>query len=163
MQNLSYLPLSIFPFSNACLIPQFCSFICVQPTNSQFSNNGLNSLKYWSNSLYSISDISNVENPGVSAIYVFSSISYSFVDVVVFFPFLFLWLISPSCVIVSLNIALISVYFPTTEFPENAFIFPFNFFSSSCIPVDDVIFFDDISSAFSNSFAIVSINVYPMF
>ena len=85
--------------------------------------------------IYSCSDntetklISNVENPGVSAIYVFSSISYNFVDVVVFLPFLFLWLISPSCVIVSLNIALISVDFPTPEFPENAFIFPFKFFS----------------------------------
>ena len=97
--------------------------------------------------------MSKVENPGVSAIYVFSSISYNFVDVVVFLPFLFLWLISPSCVIVSLNIAFINVDFPTPEFPENALTLFFNCFFSSCIP----------DKLFSCSLAIVSITVYPIF
>ena len=121
----------------------------MHPTYSHLSITDLNSLKYWSNSLYSISDISNVENPGVSAIYVFLLISYSFVDVVVFFPFLFLTLISPSCVTSSLNIAFINVDFPTPEFPENTFIFPYNTSFKFCIP--------------SCSFAIVSITLYPTF
>ena len=51
-----------------------------------------------SNSLLLISFNSNVENPGVSAIYVFSSNSYNFTNVVVFLPLLLLWLICPSSV-----------------------------------------------------------------
>ena len=63
--------------------------MCVHPINSQFCIYGLNSIKYFSSSFDSISDISNVANPGVSAIYVSFSISYNFIVVVVFFPLLF--------------------------------------------------------------------------
>ena len=84
--------------------------------------------------MYSISEISNVENPGVSAIYVFCSISYNFIEVVVFFPRLFLLLISPSLVIYLSNIPFISVDFPTPELPEKAFILFFNIFINASIP-----------------------------
>ena len=99
-------------------------------------------MKYLSKLLLFISDISKVENPGVSAMYVLSSISYSFIDVVVFLPFLFLLLISPSCVISLLKIAFINVDFPTPEFPENAFILFFNTFLNFSIPF---LFFASVS------------------
>ena len=93
--------------------------------------------------------MSNVENPGVSAINVFSSILYNLVEVVVFFPLLLRLLISPSCVNKLLNNAFINVDFPTPEFPENAFILPFNAFFNSSIPIF--------------SFATVFITLYPIF
>ena len=57
--------------------------------------------------------MSNVANPGVSAIYELLSILYNSTVVVVFFPFLFLLLIVPSSAILSLNIPFIKVDFPT--------------------------------------------------
>ena len=57
------------------------------------------------------------------------SISYNLIAVVVFFPLLFLLLISPSCVISLLKIPFINVDFPTPEFPEKALIL---FFNCSC-------------------------------
>ena len=63
--------------------------MCVHPINSQSLIKGLNSIKYFSKSFDSISEISKVAKPGVSAIYVFFSISYSFIVVVVFLPLLF--------------------------------------------------------------------------
>ena len=48
-----------------------------------------------------------------------------------------------------LNIAFINVDFPTPEFPENAFIFPFNASFKSSIP--------------SSPFATVFITLYPIF
>lgn len=59
--------------------------------------------------------MSNVANPGVSAIYELLSILYNSTVVVVFFPFLFLLLIVPSSAIFSLNIPFIKVDFPTPE------------------------------------------------
>lgn len=95
----------------------------------------------------------NVEKPGVSAIYVSVSSSYKQISVVVFFPRLFFWLISPSWVTFSLNKSFISVDFPTPEFPANALILFFNsnkissipmpFFASVCItlyPISSYIF-----------------------
>ena len=127
LQYLSYLSFDIFPFSIALFIPHFSSFICVQPKNSHSWILFLNSLNFVSNSLLSTSVISKLENPGVSAIYVSSSNSYNFVSVVVFFPFLFFLLISPSSVLFSPNKAFIVLDFPTPEFPENTLVFPFNF------------------------------------
>ena len=83
----------------------------------------------------SISFISNVENPGVSAIYEFSSILYSTTCVVVFFPLLFLLLIFPSCAIVFPNSEFINVDFPTPEFPENAVTLFFKYFFISSTPM----------------------------
>ena len=102
--------------------------------NLQFSISLLNSTKYLSKSLLFISSIENVENPGVSAIYVFSSISYNLIVVVVFFPLLFFLLISPSKLKLSSKIPFINVDFPTPEFPENAFILFFNSSFSLSIP-----------------------------
>ena len=86
----------MFPCSIAYFIPHSFSFICVHPTYLQFSISGSNSLKYCPKSFDSISVISNVENPGVSTIYEFSSISYNLTSVVVFYPRLFFSLITPS-------------------------------------------------------------------
>lgn len=91
------------------------------------------SLKYLSNSLLSISYISNVEKPGVSAMYELQSILNNSTVVVVFFPFLFLLLISPSSVILSLKILFIKVDLPTPEFPENAVILFFKISSTTFI------------------------------
>ena len=121
----------------------------LQPINSQLLIGFLNSIKYWSRFSELISDISNVEKPGVSAIYVLSSNLYNFIAVVVFFPLLFLLLISPSSAVLLLNIAFINVDFPTPEFPEKALVSPFNTFFTSSIP--------------TFSFATVSITLYPIF
>lgn len=61
--------------------------------------------------------MSNVANPGVSAIYELLSILYNSTVVVVFFLFILL-LIVPSSAILSLNIPFIKVDFPTPELPE---------------------------------------------
>lgn len=107
------------------------------------------SLKYLSNSLLFISYISNVEKPGVSAMYELQSILNNSTVVVVFLPFLFLLLISPSSVILSLKILFIKVDLPTPEFPENAVILFFKISSTTFI--------------FSPIFAFVFITLYPIF
>ena len=84
--------------------------------------------------MLSISFNSKFAYPGVSAINVFLLISYNFTEVVVFLPFLFFLLISPSNVILSSKIAFIVVDFPTPELPEKAVILPSNTFSTSSIP-----------------------------
>mgnify|MGYP007006968462 CR=1 FL=1 len=119
----------------------------LQPIYLHLSIQFLNSIKYLSNSELSISFISKLENPGVSAIYVFSSISYNLVSVVVFLPFLFFLLTSPSCVLSVLNIAFIRLDFPTPEFPENTLTLFFNISFTSSIPLF--------------SFALVTITLYP--
>ena len=92
--------------------------------------------------------MSNVENPGVSAIYELSSILYNLIYVVVFFPFLFFELIFPSSVRLELNILFSNVDFPTPELPENALILFFKHSFNSSIP--------------SALFAIVFITLYPI-
>ena len=87
----------------------------MHPINSQFCIYSANSIKYLHNSSLFISYISNVEKPGVSAIYESLSILYNLIAVVVFFPRLFLLLTFPSVVKVSLKILLINVDFPTPE------------------------------------------------
>ena len=96
--------------------------MCVHPINSQSFEYLFSSGKYLYKSSLFISLISNVENPGVSAIYELLSNLYKYVFVVVFFPLLFLLLIIPSLVISFENILLINVDFPTPEFPEKAVI-----------------------------------------
>ena len=78
--------------------------------------------------------------------------------VVVFFPFLFLLLISPSSVILSLKILFIKVDLPTPEFPENAVILFFKISSTTFIfsPIFAFVF---IFSAFS-IIAFTSLTVY---
>lgn len=117
-----YLLSVISPFCNAFFIPQFSSLICLHPIYSQSFIYCLNSLKYSANLSDSISEISKVEKPGVSAIYSFSLILYNAIFVVVFLPFLFLSLISPALVNSFPKMLFNKVDFPTPEFPANTLI-----------------------------------------
>ena len=85
--------------------------------------------------MVSISYISNVENPGESAINVFSSNSYNLTVVVVFFPLSFFELIFPSKVKLSSNKSFNNVDLPTPELPENTLILFFKTFLSSYMPM----------------------------
>lgn len=107
------------------LFHSFLLLYACSRTYSQFLMYGLNSMKYFSNSLLSISYISIVWKPGVSKRYVSFSISYKVISVVVFFPLLFFLLISPSPASFFPSILFVMLDFPNSWLSVQVWLYYF--------------------------------------